>query len=90
MFDQADSRSAKARATYKRYADRVVRHKPIYKVGVYLLRPPTEAKRAREKDMNIADVKLRQKMTGPYKVLQATPETVKMEEDGLPITVSIY
>ena len=91
MFDKADSRSALARALYKRYADRTIRHTPVFKRGdrVFLSRPPTAAKTAEEKENDTAHSKLRPKMIGPYDVLDANAETVKIEQDGLEVTVTI-
>ena len=90
MFDKADSRSARARAAYKRYADRSATHVPIFEKDDFVLirRPPTEAKTTQERDENIAQSKLRYRMTGPYRVVSATPETVTIDLDGQHITVS--
>lgn len=78
MFDQAEERNARACAKYKRCADRSIIHTAIFKKGEYVLakRPLTEAKTAKEKKDEIEKSKLRYKMTGPYKILSATPETI--------------
>ena len=91
MFDMADSKSSKARAKYKRYADRSVVHTPIFEPGsfVFIMRPPTEGKTAEEKEKNIAQSKLRFKTTGPYEVISSTNETVTVKDQGVPVVVSV-
>ena len=91
MFDQADSRSAVARALYKKYADRSVRHEPVFSKRdfVFLSRPPDKAKTAREKAEDLAQSKLRLKTLGPFEVIDANAETVTIIWDRLPLTVSI-
>lgn len=84
MFDQADFRSARARATDKRYADRSVKNLRLFKGGYHVLirSPPTEAKIVNEKDKQIAPSKLRYRMTGPYELLSSTLETVTVNHNG--------
>ena len=91
MFDKADSRAAAARALYKKYADRSVRHQPVFVKGdyVFLSRPPHEAKTAQEKAEDLAQSKLRFKTLGPFEVIDASVETVTILRDGLHLTVSI-
>ena len=90
MFDKADSISARARARYKRYADRSIKLEAVFNPGDFVLlqRPPSEAKTAEEKEENVAQSKLHYKMTGPYKVISATTETVTIMQDGDVVTVS--
>lgn len=84
MFDKADHRTATARAKYKRYAIRSITHTPLFKKVkcVFLKFPPTEAKTSKEKEHYIAQSKLCYEMTGPYKVISATPDTVTVEHNG--------
>lgn len=85
MFDEAGSRSTLARATYKRYMDGLLKHIPIFKEGNFnfIQRPPTEAK-SKGKDENSSHYNLWYRMTGPYKVLSSTTETVTVYHDGDP------
>ena len=91
MFDKTDSRSKKARELYKKYADRTIRHTTVFNNGdsVFILRPPTEAKTQKEKDEDIARSKLRFKTVGPFTVVDSTPDTVTILEDGMRLKVSI-
>ena len=91
MFDKTDNRSAAARALYKQYADRRVRHKPTFRPGdfVFLSRPPKDSKTIHERESDMAHSKLRPKVMGPFEVLDDTAETVTIRQDGLAVTVSI-
>ena len=53
------------------------------------VRPPTQGKTEKEKEENTAQSKLRFKTFGPFRVLDATPDTVTILEDGTRLQVSI-
>ena len=91
ITSKSDVNSAKAHMLYKKYADRTIKHLPVFKPGdyVFLLRPPTEPKSQKEKEEERAQSKLRFKTTGPFKVVDASAETVTILEDGLHLKVSI-
>ena len=91
MFDQAESRSAVARSLYKKYADRSVRHEPVFSKGdfVFSSRSPHDAKTIRENAEDLAQSNLHFKTLRPFEVIDANAETVKIPRDGLHLTVSI-
>ena len=91
IFYKADSRSALARQLYKKYADRSIRHTPLFKQGdsVFIWRPLTQSKPQKEKESNTSRSNLRFRAVGPFKVVDATPHTVTIFEDGTLLKVSI-
>ena len=91
MFDKADSRSSLERHLYKKYADRSIRYTPVFKPGdsVFLLRPPTQAKIQNDKEDYTAQSKLCFKTVGPFQVVESTPDTVTILEDGIRLKFSI-
>lgn len=90
MFDETDIRSAQARAMYKHYVDRSVIHPPVFKEVEYVLvqRPSIAAKTAQEKEDDMGHSKLRYKITGPYRVISSTPETITVKYNDEHVNVS--
>lgn len=82
----------RAQERYKEHADRRVRFTVNVRKGdyVFLNRPPSSALSAADVLADKPRSKLRPKTTGePYRVIEATPNTVTIEVDGIPDTVSI-
>ena len=89
---RADARSTTQQAQYKRYFDRAAQVAPAYEAGQYVFvnRPPKRA--LTEDERTSVEVlgrnKLLTKAYGPFKVLSSTPETVTIDEQGIPNIIS--
>ena len=92
MIDKARRNSSVAQERYKRNSDRRVRFRVTVQEGdyVYLTRPPSSARTVAEQLADIQHSKLRPKTTAEaYKVLKADRNTVTIDTNGIPDTVSI-
>lgn len=91
LFDTTDRRAHMTREAYKWHFDKKVRREPKFKIGDYVFidRPKTEPKTAKEKESNIAKSKLQPKGTGPYLVVKAYTAVLVVLDDGNRLPVSI-
>ena len=81
----------KAQERYKENFDRRIRFAVSVRKGdeVFINRPPSHMGTPAEQLADLPRTKLRTKAVGPYKVLDSTPNTVVVEIEGVPETVSV-
>ncbi len=91
MFNKADRRLYMAQQSYKKNYDRNVKYTKVFQPGQYVFidRPPNQGRTAQQKAENIAQSKLRERVIGPYKIVQVFDNVVVVEDQSFRVPISI-
>lgn len=88
MKSKASKKLTKAQQRYKKYFYQTSNPHPQFEVGqeVYVDKLPTSAAILAQRTAATTRSKLLSKITGPFKTLDATADTVSIDEGGIPNT----